>query len=142
MGAAIIGIQVWAALGRCLRDSLEGRVLSEVARVLRPGGRFAMELNNRDWIIRNFQPASVVDRAGELMIDQRRLEPLTGQIISERTVVGHGQVRRIPLFVRMFTFTELRDWLLAAGFASVHGYGADGTPWTTESPRMITIAEC
>jgi ubiquinone/menaquinone biosynthesis C-methylase UbiE len=117
------------------------RVLSEVARVLRPGGRFAMELNNRDWIIRNFQPASVVDRAGELMIDQRRLEPLTGQIISERTVVSHGQVRRVPFFVRLFTFTELRDWLLAAGFTAVHGYGAEGTPLTTECPSMITVAE-
>lgn len=117
------------------------QVLAEVARVLRPAGRFAMELNHRDWIIRNFQPVSVVDHGGDLMIDQRRLEPLTGRVVTERTAVRGGQVRRIPFFIRMFTFTELRDWLLAAGFANVRGYGADGTPLTMESNRMITVAE-
>jgi SAM-dependent methyltransferase len=117
------------------------RVLAEAARVLRPDGRLAMELNNRDWIVRNFQPASVVERDGHLMIDQRRLEPLTGRAVSERTVVGAGRVRRVPFFVRMFTFTELRDWLLAAGFAAVDGYGADGAPLTLESSRMIMVAD-
>ncbi|HZB32637.1 MAG TPA: methyltransferase domain-containing protein [Streptosporangiaceae bacterium] len=122
-------------------DADNRRVLAEIARVLRPGGRLAMELNNRDWLIRNFQPASVVDRAGDLMIDQRRLDPLTGRIITERIMVRQGQVRRIPFFVRLFTFTEMRDWLLAAGFATVHGYGGDGAPLALESPRMIMVAE-
>jgi SAM-dependent methyltransferase len=133
-------INVFTAFGY-FDDADNRRVLAEVARVLRPGGRLAMELNNRDWLIRNFQPASVVDRAGDLMIDQRRLEPLTGRIVTERTVVRQGQVRRIPFFVRLFTFTEMRDWLLGAGFATVHGYGADGAPLAMESPRMIMIAE-
>jgi ubiquinone/menaquinone biosynthesis C-methylase UbiE len=122
-------------------DDGNRRVLAEVARVLRPGGRFAMELNNRDWIIRNFQPTSVVDRDGDLMIDQRRIEPLTGRIVTERTIVRHGRVRRVPFFIRMFTFTELRDWLLAAGFAAVYGRSEEGNPLEPESRRMITIAE-
>jgi SAM-dependent methyltransferase len=133
-------INVFTAFGY-FDDADNRRVLAEIARVLRPGGRLAMELNNRDWLIRNFQPASVVDRAGDLMIDQRRLEPLTGRIVTERTVVRQGQIRRIPFFVRLFTFTEMRDWLLAAGFSTVHGYGAGGAPLAMESPRMIMTAE-
>jgi SAM-dependent methyltransferase len=115
-------------------------VLSEVARALKPGGRFAIELQNRDGIIRQFQPASVDERDGDLLIDRRWFEPLTGRVVSERTVVRGGQVRRVPYFVRMFTFTELRDWLLGAGFASVEGYGEDGGTLTLESRRMIVVA--
>ena len=44
--------------------------------------------------------------------------------------------------VRFFTFTELRDWLLAAGFDEVIGYDWDtgGDPLTAESRRMVTVA--
>ncbi|MCO5974004.1 SAM-dependent methyltransferase [Actinoallomurus soli] len=121
-------------------DEDNRRVLTEVSRVLSPGGRFAVELNNRDWIIRNFQPASVIERDGDLMIDQRAVDPVTGRVVTERTVVRQGLVRRIPFFVRMFTFTELRDWLLAAGFRTVTGHGDDGGPLIPDSRRMIVVA--
>src|SRR6266487_86105 len=121
-------------------DAGNRQVLSEVARALKPGGRFALELQNRDRVIRQFQPASVDERDGDLLIDRRWFEPLTGRIVSERTLIRGGRVRRVPFFVRMFTFTELRDWLLGAGFAGVHGYGEDGGPLVLESQRMITVA--
>jgi SAM-dependent methyltransferase len=122
-------------------DEDNHRVLGEVARVLTPGGRFAVELNNRDWIVRNFQPASVIERDGDLVIDQRTLDPVTGRAVTERTVVRQGRVRRIPFFVRMFTYTELRDWLLAAGFRAVTGHGDEGGPLTPDSRRMIAVAQ-
>jgi len=34
---------------------------------------------------------------------------------------------------------ELRDWLRAAGFTAVAGYGQDGQPLTAESRRMIAV---
>ena len=121
-------------------DAGNGRVLTEVTRALKPGGRFALEMNNRDWVIRQFQPASVDERDGNLLIDRRRFEPLTGRMVIEPTVVRDGRVRHIPYFVRTFTFTELRGWLLAAGFTNVQGYGVDGCLLSMDSRRMITIA--
>ena len=121
-------------------DEGNRRVLTEVARVLRPGGRFALELNSLDGVARRFEPASVQERDGDLVIDRRRFEPLTGRMVTERIVIRDGRVRRVPYFVRMFTFTELRDWLLDAGFTSVQGYGEEGEPLTWESRRMITVA--
>ena len=121
-------------------DAGNRRVLTEVARALKPGGRFALEMNNRDWILRHLQPASVDERDGNLVAERRQFDPLTGRMVAERTVVRDGRVRRVPFFVRMFTFTELRDLLLGSGFASVQGYGEDGGPLALESRRMITVA--
>jgi hypothetical protein len=78
----------------------------------------------------------VSERDGDMMIDRSQIEPLTGRISTERTIVRGGEVRRFPFFVRMFTFTELRDWLLTAGFTAVDGFGEDGTPLTPTSRRL------
>ena len=51
-----------------------------------------------------------------------------------------GRVHQAEYHVRMFGFTELRDWLLDAGFSSVDGRAGDGGPLTAESRRMIVIA--
>ena len=117
------------------------KVLDEIARVIRPGGRLAMELNNRDLIVREFQPARVAERDGDLMIDRSRLDPLTSRIVTERIVLRAGRTRRIPFYVRLFTYTELRDWLLAAGFARTDGYGEDGAALSPTSRRLIVTAE-
>ncbi len=116
------------------------QVLSQVARALKPGGRFALEMNNRDWVIRQFQPVSVDERYGDLLIDRRRFEPQTGRMVTRRTVIRDGHVRHTPYFVRMFTFTELRDWLLDAGFATVDGWDENGDALGMESRRMIAVA--
>ena len=121
-------------------DEDNRRVLGEVSRALRPGGRFAMELNNRDWIIRHFQPESVHEHDGDMIVERRRLDPLTGRCLTERLVIKDGKVRRVPFFVRLFTFTEVRDWLLDAGFADVSGHDENGDPLSTDSHRMIVIA--
>ncbi|MGO8949631.1 MAG: hypothetical protein ACLQUY_18665 [Ktedonobacterales bacterium] len=61
-------------------------------------------------------------------------------MLTERTVVRDGQVRRMRFFVRMFTFTELRDWLLASGFSGVEGFDEQGAPLALESRRMLVMA--
>jgi hypothetical protein len=83
----------------------------------------------------------VLERDGDLLIDRNRFEPLSGRIVSERTVVRGGRVRRLRFFVRLFGFTELRDWLLEAGFAAVDGYGQDGAPLSPASRRLLVVAQ-
>lgn len=130
----------WHTAFGYFNDAGNRGVLMEVARVLKPGGRFALDVSNRDRVIRQFQPAGTDERDGNLLIDRRQLDLLTGRMVIERTVVRDGQTRHVSFFIRMFTFTELRDWLIDAGFTSVEGYGEDGGPLTLDSRRMITLA--
>jgi SAM-dependent methyltransferase len=121
-------------------DADNRQVLAQVARALKPGGRFALEVQHRDWIVGALQSAVVLERDGDLLIDRNRFEPLTGRIVSERTIVRGGRVRRVPFFVRLFGFTELRDWLLQAGFTAVDGYDQDGAPLSPTSRRLLAVA--
>lgn len=121
-------------------DEGNRQVLAAVHQGLRPAGRFLLELPNHSRVMREFRDSSVVDRDGDLMIERRRHDPLTGTIPTERIVLRGGRVRRVRFFVRLFSFTELRDWLLAAGFSSVEGYDGGGGPLTADSRRMIVMA--
>lgn len=74
------------------------------------------------------------------MVDQVTCDPLTGQCHSSRTIVRDGRVRTVNFETRMFTFVELRDRLLDAGFRRVEGFGRDGPPLSLASRRMIVRA--
>jgi hypothetical protein len=74
------------------------------------------------------------------MIDQPSYDISTGRMHTVRTVLRAGQVRRMRFFTRLFTFTELRDWLLGAGFASVDALDEQGMPLSLESRRMLVRA--
>jgi SAM-dependent methyltransferase len=122
-------------------DAGNRQVLAQAAGALRPGGQLVVELNNYPVLVRGYLPSVVTGRDTDMVIDQHRLDPLTSRGIVTRTVIRDGKVRQTSFFTRLLTFPELRDWLLAAGFSAVAGYGEDGSPLATEHRRLITVAE-
>jgi hypothetical protein len=78
---------------------------------------------------------------GDMLVDRYHLDALTGRFEAERTIIRSGRTRRVNFVKRLFSFPELRDWLLAAGFATVTGYGEDGQPLTADHKRMTVVAD-
>ncbi len=74
------------------------------------------------------------------MVDHVTYDPMNGRSHYHRTIVRGGRVRTVDFEIRMFTFVELRDRLLAVGFQRVEGFGRDGAPLTLSSGRMIVRA--
>jgi SAM-dependent methyltransferase len=139
-GARFDRIVNWGTGFGYFDDPDNRRVIAQVARALRSGGRFMLELNNYASVLRNYQSSVVSERDGSLLVDRHRLDPLSGRNVVERTVIRDGKVRHVPFFVRLFTFPEIRDWLYDAGFVEVTGYGEDGEALTAESRRMLVAA--
>ena len=106
-------------------------------------------MNNYLAVVRRFAASTVMRRDGDFVIDQRRLDLLTSTMVVDRTIIRDGRTRYVPYFARMFTYTELRDWLRAAGFttitghgnANIPGHGNDQSRLTVDSWRMIVIAQ-
>lgn len=122
-------------------DEQNRQVLSQVFDSLKVGGRFLVELNHKDGLLPRWVPSSVERSAEGMLIDERTFDPLTGQSTAHRTIVRHGRVRHATFVIRLFSFTELRDWLFDAGFRSVEGLAGDGSRLTPDSTRMILIAQ-
>ena len=114
--------------------------LREARKTLRPGGRLAIEVWNRDAFARNWLPVTMSERDGDLQVDRHALDLLTGRAETDRFIVRGGRVRTVHFSVRCFTFTELRDWLLAAGFSSVDVSGQEGEALDLQVRRMVVVA--
>lgn len=131
----------WGNVFIYLVDDEDGkRVLALIAEALKADGRLLIDTENYPNYLRNYQPSSVLDHDGDLVVDQHRLDPLTSLSIATRTIFRDGDVRRESSASRLHTFPELRAWLHAAGFAAVDGYGEDGTPLTAEHHRQRVVA--
>jgi 2-polyprenyl-3-methyl-5-hydroxy-6-metoxy-1,4-benzoquinol methylase len=131
----------WGNVFNYFDDDADGRrVLVLTAEALKADGQLLIDTMNYPSYLRDYQPSHVVERDGNLVVDQHWLDPLTSRSIATRTVFRDGDVRREPSSSRVHTFPELRDWLRAAGFTTVDGFGEDGNPLTAEHRRQRVVA--
>jgi SAM-dependent methyltransferase len=135
-------IASWSTAFGYFDDTTNRAVLDGIAGVLRPGGRLAMDLDNLTSFLASYCPSRVVAARenGDMLVDRYHLDAMTGRFEAERTVIRSGRTRRVNFVKRLFGFPELRDWLLAAGFSAVTGYGEDGQPLTADHKRMVIVA--
>ncbi|MCY1137043.1 class I SAM-dependent methyltransferase [Actinoplanes sp. Pm04-4] len=133
----------WTTAFGYFDDDANRGVLDEIVRVLRPGGRLAMDLDNLVKFLASYTPSRVTAaRAnGDLLVDRHHLDPLTLRFEVERTVVRDGRARTLTFLKRLFGFPELRDWCTAAGFTAVTAYGEDGEPLRADHNRMVVIGD-
>jgi SAM-dependent methyltransferase len=131
----------WMSAYGYFADEENRQVLSEAYRALKPGGRLLLELNNREWLLKNLQHCSVIERDGNYLVDQRRYDVYSGRVYTERLILFDGRVSHMRFFVREFSYHELAAWLLQVGFQHINGYDWEGYPFSLESQRMIVVAE-
>ncbi len=119
------------------------RVLAEFHRVLRPGGRVAIDTMHHDGGVRHFTPAPdavVVQRGDDTMLELSTFDPITGRMIVERTVHRDGARRQASYFVRLPTPPEWVVWLERAGFRDVRFRAGGGGPLELDSWEMVVVA--
>jgi SAM-dependent methyltransferase len=133
----------WSTAFGYFDDTANRAVLDGIVHALRPRGRLAMDLDNLTRFLASYCPSRVVAARenGDMLVDRYHLDVLTGRFEAERTVIRSGQARRVTFVKRLFGFPELRDWLFAAGFTAVSGYGEDGQPLTADHQRMVIVAD-
>ncbi|MEV6841989.1 methyltransferase domain-containing protein [Actinoplanes sp. NPDC051411] len=132
----------WTTAFGYFDDDVNRGVLAEIARVLRPGGRVAIDLDNLPKFLASYTPSRITAALpnGDMLVDRNHFDPLTARFEVERTVLRDGRARKLTFVKRLFGFPELRDWLTAAGFTDVSAHGEDGEPLTIAHNRMVVTA--
>ena len=120
-------------------------VLSEIASVLRPGGKFFVDYWNPYAVIqldstRNWWWVS----DSTLALAEVEYQPQSGRLFDYRTIIElpTSTIRKMVNTVRFYFPTELRRLLESVGLCVRATYGDfDGDDFSTQSRRMITVAE-
>lgn len=117
-------------------------ILKNITVSLRKGGRFCLDILNRDAFLKDFPRYSVLEKNGNFMIDRNRFEPLSGRLYNSRIIIRDGKRKDIPFFLRLYNPTEINTLLKREGLILKKIFGTwDGKPFTSESKRMILITE-
>ncbi len=120
------------------RDDENAKVLSNMARALRPEGGFCLDLRNRDWMVRFLQPVTVLERGDDLMIDRHAIDSRTGRLVDRRMMVRDGKVRHAPFSVRLYGLPEITALLASVGLDVRVAYGDwSGAPVTINHNRLV-----
>ncbi|WP_394542840.1 class I SAM-dependent methyltransferase (plasmid) [Priestia aryabhattai] len=126
-------------------DDENRRLLFSVYQALKPGGKLLLEQVNRDKILRHLLPGGALWtdallKDDNMMIDRIRYSIESGRMNVIRVITKNGKIKKVPYSFRIFTFTEIKQWLLSTGFSAVEVYGENGQKFTLDSKRMIVVA--
>lgn len=139
-------VNFYSSFGYFRGERDDAKTLEGVFKGLKPGGKLLMDLLNKEWLMRHFEPnlwEQAEDSQGAVVLDQISFNFETGRLDNHRTLLAQDGTRT-PSFVslRVYTLTELKRLLESAGllYRGVWG-GFDGCAYGMDSRRMIVLAE-
>lgn len=126
-------------------DDDNERVLANVARAIRPRGRFLLDLANRDWLLTHPQQRTWTQREdGALLMEETQLDLVTSRVRTRQLLMdpqGGTQVTK-EFSLRTYTCAELSALLRRHGFTvrEVLG-GPEREPYSEASRRLVLLSE-
>lgn len=137
-------VNVFSSFGYLETEAEDARVLGAVADVLKPGGRFLVDLMNREWAIRNYVPDEWHKGPdGTLYLEHRDLDLATSRNNVSFVAIGPDGSRRegISHHIRLYTLREVIGMLAAAALDFETAFGDfEGAAYSIATRRMIVVA--
>ena len=126
-----------------LGDEADTRVLAEIGRVLRPGGRLVIETMHRDALVRHWSDSSWrLLGEGRLVLEGRTFDAAAGVVQTTQTLIdGSGERDSRTWSVRVYSATELLAMLARAGYEESRCYDdLEGAPFTIDGRRLVIVS--
>jgi SAM-dependent methyltransferase len=137
-------INMYSSFGYLESETDDAQVLESVAKALKPGGRFFLDMLNREWAVANYiQNDWHSGGDGTLYVERRELDLATSRMHVSFTIVGANGGRResVGHNIRLYSLTEMKGMLAKVGFDEIAYYGGfDGEVYSIDTRRMIICA--
>ena len=131
-------LNLFTSFGYFAEESEHALVVAEVARVLRPGGRFVLDFLNPPAVRAGLVPRDERRDGGITVVQERRLSDDGRFVIKSIHLSDHG--RTFTERVRLFERGDLEALLAAQGIRAELGAGDyEGAVYGPSSPRLILI---
>jgi len=136
-------INMFTAFGYLESEAEDLKVLQAVAEALKPGGKFLLDVINREWLMRNYQPRGWLENPeGGRLLEERGFDLLTSRNnVRWIYIKPDGSTWETHHSLRVYTLTELAQMLNGVGLSveAVCG-GFDEGPYTLDNRRLIILA--
>jgi SAM-dependent methyltransferase len=120
------------------RDNM--RVLENMARALRTGGRYCIELMNAAPLTATYRRDYVFEKDGNLMIDRLSYHPQANRFVSNRVYIKDGQRRDAVMSHEIFSLEQMQVAMQALGLSVDEVYAScTGEVFQATSDKMILV---
>ncbi len=137
-------VNIFTAFGYLEEDEEDEKVIQAVAKALKAGGKFLIDLPNHERLMRNFSHSHSNELSdGSSISEECDFDILTGRIRTRWFLMDKsGKRKERSSTLRIYTFTELHRMLKSAGFRVKQVFGGfDGSDYEVVSKRMIVLVE-
>jgi len=108
---------------------------------LRAGGTLIIDLQGKELAVRDYTEAEWFERAGFTVLTETMPVDSWGSFWNRWVLLKDGTRREKVFIQRLYSATELRSLLLAAGFSSVELYGGwDKRPYDQNADTLIAVS--
>ncbi|SFX77173.1 Methyltransferase domain-containing protein [Thermoactinomyces sp. DSM 45891] len=131
-------LNLFTSFGYFETDEENEQVIREVARVLKPKGRFLIDYLNREYVVEHLVAVSQREQDGIHIQEERSIQ---GDFVVKKITLSDKQGERTYTEqVKMYTYDQMIDMLHRNGLRVKQMYGGfNGTSYHENSPRMILI---
>lgn len=136
-------INMFTSFGYLESEEEDQKVLDRVSHALKPGGRFLIDVMNRDWLMKNFKERDwQTNSRGDVLFSERRFDSITGRNnVREFAIHVDGKRSERGHSLRLYTYRELELKLEKAGLKIELAWGGyDSSEFTRTSKGMMIVA--
>ncbi len=135
-------LNLFTAFGYFEDDAQNEQVLHQVCRVLKPGGRFLLDVSNRDYYLLRLWPNAWRRHGSATILEETAFDPTTGRFDMTFTWAEGDKWESLTHSVRHYTAPELANMIRRAGLVPIGFYGDfDGSDFDLNSKRLIAVAQ-
>jgi SAM-dependent methyltransferase len=117
------------------------RVLRNVRRSLRPGGRLLIELTGKEVVARTLKGRDWKEEEGVVLLTEQSVRDDWTWADNRLVFLAEGRREEFVLSHRLYSAAELTALLLEAGFAETSAFGTlAGSPYDADAERLVVVA--
>ena len=134
---------LYTSFGYCSSIEEDLKIIKSIAKCVKPGGCFVMELLSREVAVRNFIEGEWFERVGKTVLTEFTVEGAWEGLRSRWILIDNKTGKRIEhCFVqRLYSAPELRKLVLGCGFESVEIFGGfDLSKYDQNAKTMVLVA--
>jgi len=137
-----LALSLFTSFGYFRTEEEDLRVLLNLHRSLKPGGKLVMELMGKEVLARIFMPTtSTLSPNGTRIIQVHEVSDDWTRVQNCWIVQKGGTAKEYHFSHSVYSARELQDRLLKAGFVSTQVYGGlDGSPYDRKAQRLTVVA--
>lgn len=119
-------------------------VLGEIARTLKPGGKFLLDVLNKEWLMAHFEKRFWKEGENAKLLNEMNFDYKRGRLNTKRVLIPDDGGKWTELYssIRLYTLAEMIRMMQLVGIVFREVYGDyTGESYSLEKFRMIVIGE-